>query len=354
MSAAVLSMSVMGSAATRTHRTGGLGAGGQTTHFGAEELRVREEEWGVEPVDDQPRYLLGFGEADEVVVPLESRHPAQDGVVRPPGQADEVEQRQPDGDGDTLKDPQHRHGEEGGQREVELRAALVEEPADALDLDQAECRPDDHGAQRRRGQVLQQPGREDDQGGDGRRPDDARQLGLGPRRLGHRRARRAAADREALEQAGCGVGKPQRDEFAVGVDLVAAAQGERARDHTGVGEGHESDSQSSGEHHPEVADVDLRERERRQTLGQAAHDRDALRSEVEDADRHRGQDDGDQHPGHAGRHALEPQDERQTPQPDRERLRLDQAVDHPADHLGHAGQRLLGADRETQGAWATG
>ena len=57
------------------------------------------------------------------------------------------------------------------------------------------------------GKMLQQVGRDDQQQRDGQRAHDAGQLRPGAGGFGHRRARRAAADRKALEEPGSEVGE---------------------------------------------------------------------------------------------------------------------------------------------------
>ena len=67
MSAAVVSTSVMGSAATTIHK--GCGSTRERADLFAERSRVGEEHGRVEPEDRAPRQALGFGIAAHVVVP---------------------------------------------------------------------------------------------------------------------------------------------------------------------------------------------------------------------------------------------------------------------------------------------
>ena len=69
------------------------------------------------------------------------------------------------------------------------------------------------------GRWLQQVGCGHQQHGDAEGADDAGHLGLGAGRFGHRRARRAAADRKALEESGGEIGGAQSDHLLVGIDI---------------------------------------------------------------------------------------------------------------------------------------
>ena len=75
-----------------------------------------------------------------------------------------------------------------------------------------------------RGQVLQQVRREQQQQRDRERADDAGQLRLRAGRFGDRRARRAAADRKALEEPGGEVGRAEADHLLVRIDMACAVR----------------------------------------------------------------------------------------------------------------------------------
>ena len=85
-------------------------------------------------------------------------------------------------------------------------------------------------------QILEQVGREHQQHCDSERTHDPRQLGPGARRLGHRCARRAAADRKALEEACREVGDAEAHHLLVRVDRCTQTRRIGSREHTGVGE----------------------------------------------------------------------------------------------------------------------
>ena len=87
MSAAVVSTSVIGSAATRIH-VGGGSARGHPPDLVAEGRGVGEEQRAVEPVDHQAGQLPRLRVAVHVVVAREARHPAEVGLrtaTRPGG-----------------------------------------------------------------------------------------------------------------------------------------------------------------------------------------------------------------------------------------------------------------------------
>ena len=144
------------------------------------------------------------------------------------------------------------------------------------------------------------------------RADHAGELRLGAGRLGHRRARRAAADREALEEAGGEVGRAQPDHLLVGIDRLA----ERARRRRATARWCRRTTPAPPRMPPittgtmSAAPIQ-RNGEGRQALRQRAEHGDAgVAAQIEHADDHRRADHGDQHAGHALA-ALEQQDDRE-------------------------------------------
>jgi hypothetical protein len=119
---------------------------------------VGEEQGGVEPVQQQAGDEPGAGVAVDAVVALELVLAAQDGVVGPPGPADEVGQRQQDGDEDADQHPEQGHAEEGGQPEDELGASDPPQAPDRGHVDQADGGGDDDRGQHRQGEVTQGAG----------------------------------------------------------------------------------------------------------------------------------------------------------------------------------------------------
>ena len=137
-----------------------------------------------------------------------------------------------------------------------------------------------------------------------------------PGGLRDRRARRAAADGEALEEPAGHVRDAEADDLAVRVDAVAVPGGERPGQDARVGERDERDARS-----PRRAAARGRRGARTGTTGAGSPrgtgptTRHRLR-EPEDRHGDRREHDRDEDPGHARRDAPEPEDdERGTPPP---------------------------------------
>ena len=111
--------------------------------------------------------------------------------------------------------------------------------------------------------------------------DDAGELALGARLLGHGRARRTGRDGEALEEPGGDVGRPHRHHLLVGVDLVAASRREARGRGDGVGQAHEGDADRAEQERPDVAERGPRQRRSGDALGEHADGVDALGGETE-------------------------------------------------------------------------
>jgi hypothetical protein len=84
--------------------------------------------------------------------------------------------------------------------------------------------------------MLEQLWREHQERGDRDCADDTRQLGPRARGLGYRRSGRAAADREALEEAGGEVGQAQTHHLLIRIDRRPQAGRVGAGEHARVGE----------------------------------------------------------------------------------------------------------------------
>ena len=154
------------------------------------------------------------------------------------------------------------------------------------------------------------------------------QLRLGAGLLGDGRARAAGADREALEEAGQQIGGADARQLLVGVDLVAAPRGEAGRGGDRVADGNERNPSGRGEQQRQRRQVDARQARRGKALRQGADDVDAFRRQVEQDDRQDGHDDRGQHARNPRVHTLEPEDQHQVDQADRQReeVRLAQAL----------------------------
>ena len=207
MSAAVVSTSVMGSAATMIHLGAGSDAGERADLF-AERAGVGEEQRGVEPEDHASRQPLGMRVAAHVVIPGHARYPAEDRLVGPPRPAEDVADRQGDGHGDPGEHAERHDAEQRRDRQRELGPSDPVEPHRPRHVGQRDRRGDDDRGKRRLGQVAQQPGGQQQDQRDRRRADQPGDLRLRTGLLRHSGARAARADREALEQSGREVRRP--------------------------------------------------------------------------------------------------------------------------------------------------
>ena len=169
----------------------------------------------------------------------------------------------------------------------------------------------------------------------GGRADQAGDLGLRARLLGHRRAGPAGADREALEQAGGEVRGADADHLPLPVDLLAGrAANDDAVEIVSVRETSAMPS-APPTSRPEVGEPDVRDGERREALGQHADQRHAVVGQVES-----GRGDAidsttaTSTPGTFGQPALEGEDQREPEQADRQggghRVAVRHALDEPA------------------------
>ena len=196
--------------------------------------------------------------------------------------------------------------------------------------------------------MLQQVRRHQQQQGHAERADDAGQLGSGARGLGHRRARRTAADRKALEESGGQVGGAEADHLLVGIDIGARSRRIGARQHAGVGERHQGDGEPADQDGTDVGVGDPGDGEGRQALRQRAEHRHArARGQIQRAHDDGRADHRDQDAGHALA-ALQQQDHRQGACADRERRPVGSAAQHRRGDGPQASQRPVALDREPE------
>ena len=179
VSPAVASMSVIGSAATTIQRH--VAGTRERADALAEVVGVGEEERRVEAVQHESRDAAGVGIALGVVVALEVVDPAEHRVVRAPGPADEVQQRERDRDPDAPEHAEHGDAGERHHRQRELRASPVAQAPRGRDVDEAEHRDDHDRRERRLRQVVHEAGAERSAAAPGRRRRRARRAGCGRR-----------------------------------------------------------------------------------------------------------------------------------------------------------------------------
>ena len=180
MSAAVVSTSVIGSAATTIHRGRGS-ARGEPPDLLAERPGVGEDQRRVEPEDARSPASARLGIARDVVVARQPLDPAEHRLVRPPRAPEHVEDRQRDGDPMPGQHAEQRHAEERRHRQGELGPALLPEPDRARDVGERQRGGDHHGGQGRLGQVPEQPGHEQQHQRDGAGARPVRPPGSSPR-----------------------------------------------------------------------------------------------------------------------------------------------------------------------------
>ena len=251
-----MSMSVTGSAATTTHFVGVGASAIASQDVLAEDLGIGEEQGRVPAEEHQARNALRLGMARDVVVALEPVDTAEHGIVGPPGAPDEAEQRQRDGDEDALDHADQRDARGNRRSRARTRRGAAGTGGRRLLTSTSEIHAEITTAPRAAlGRFCSSVGAKTSRSAMHDRADHAGQLRLGARRFRHRGARRAAADREALEQPRGHVRRTERNELLVLVDLVAAAQGEGARQHAGVGEGDERDRDRAGQQRGQIGQL---------------------------------------------------------------------------------------------------
>ena len=128
--------------------------------------------------------------------------------------------------------------------------------------------------------------------------DDSGGLRAGTRRLGHGGTSGRGAHREALEEAGRGIGCPEGDDLLIRVDMLAAPRGDAPRDRGGVGQRHECHAGGSNEERRKVVEADVGERRRGEARGYGADNRHTSGREIEHAGCERSAHDRDQDARH--------------------------------------------------------
>jgi hypothetical protein len=164
-----------------------------------------------------------------------------------------------------------------------------------------------------------------------------------------RGARRAAADRKALKQAGGDVGCAEGNHLLVLTDLVAAALREGARQHTGIGEGQQRNDDRAGQQAKDLVQAGGGHPKFRQPLGHRAQDRNVGHvPQIQQARRHRGQRHRDQDAGPFGAIGLEQQDEREGAGTDQQGHSVGAAVGDALDQFEGLLRQIVGLDRKTE------
>ncbi|MCY1530755.1 hypothetical protein D9M68_659570 [compost metagenome] len=155
--------------------------------------------------------------ARDVVVAADSVHAPEDRVVGAPAIPEKLDHGDHHCQADAGHRAEHRDAYQADDGQPELPALDSVDATQIPEFEQPDGGGDDHRRQCAFRQVLQQGGAEQQQQRHAQGAEDTGQLSLGAGRFGHGRARRTAADRKALEQAGREVGHAQADHFLVRV-----------------------------------------------------------------------------------------------------------------------------------------
>lgn len=140
------------------------------------------------------------------------------------------------------------------------------------DLDQAKSRGDYDRGQCGGWQMLEQIGCDQQQQGNAERADDPGHLRSGTRGLRHRGARRTAADRKALKEAGSQVGGSEPHHLLIGIHMHAGSRRVGAGEDARIGERYQGDGAPSNQNRDDIRVGNPRDRERRQASREGAQD----------------------------------------------------------------------------------
>ena len=311
----------------------------------AEVVGIGEEERRVEAVQHESRDVAGVGIALGVVVALEVVDPAEHRIVRAPGPADEVQQRESDRDPDA---PEHAENGDAGERhhrQRELRASPVAQAPRAHDVDQAQDRDDHDGRERRLRQVVHETGSKHQEQRQDAGADEPGDLAASADVLGDGGARAARGDREPLEEPGRDVRDAEDRELLVLVDLLAKPARVAARQDARVGERDEGDPDRRGEQRLEILERHIGHAETRQAGGDVADDGHLI-GETQHRDHCRRADDRDEDTRHLRRDPTQAEDQRERRDADRERGRV--GLVESRDEVAHSPQQALRVDREPE------
>ena len=229
MSAAVVSTSVIGSAATTIHRRSGVAFPHDRRHLLAERAAVREDQRRVEPVQHETREGLrtlgvlpgtSWTRASPSTLPSRVWYGHQD-------QPEDVQDREHDGDEDTRGDtrtgpPRERAAIESQNSVRRCRQSRTVAGMSASEIDAAITTAASVGC----GRLRSRSGASNEQQHDRDRTDHARELALRTGLLGHRGWGTARAHGEPLEEPGRDVRHADADHLLAPVHVVAPPGGE--------------------------------------------------------------------------------------------------------------------------------
>ncbi len=282
------------------------------------------------------------------MVALQVRHPPEHGAVRPPRAPEDVEDGEAHGDRDPLQHAEQGHAGEGRAAQQELRTALPPQPYGPGDVGQGQRRRDDDGGEGRLGEVAEQARSQHEHQDDERRPDDAGELGPGPRPLRDRRTGPAGADGEALEETGRQVGRADARHLLVAADLLPRTGREGRRVGDRVGQRHQGDADGPAQQQWQVGEPHGGDGERREALGQFPDQVDTVLAQAEDDGRGDRQDDHHEHRRDLRQEALQHQDDEDPADADRGGGRDRRPVGEAPHDAGGLADQTVRVDREAE------
>ena len=236
MSAAVVSTSVIGSAATTIQRGCGSASGERPNLF-SEGSGVGENERGVESEDGEALNLLCVGMGTEIVIPGDPIDSSEARAVGPPGTAEDIENREPHCDADSREHAQERHSHERGDRRGRTRFGAPPRAAAA-----PECRPARYAAAMTTaasvgwGRFLNSAGKADQHEQNHCGTDESGHLCLCAGLCRNCSPRSAGTHGEPLKEASGDVRSADANHLLIGLNLVPTPSSEGRRGRDGVGQ----------------------------------------------------------------------------------------------------------------------
>jgi hypothetical protein len=157
---------------------------------------------------------------------------------------------------------------------------------------------------------------------------------------------KAASHRTNLEQAGGQVGGAEGAQLLVGVHRLVALGGQGLRQHGGVGHRDQGDAKGAAEQRAQVGQLDGREGQGRQALGQHPDDLDPLLGEVEGGNRNDAEHDGRHHPRERPPEPAQDEDHHDAGQADGQCRPVHLSTGDALDDVTGLGQQPAAVDRE--------
>ena len=194
-------------------------------------------------------------------------------------------------------DSEREHRDEREDQRGGVRLVVAPESARHGEVHQAGDRDDDDGGQHGLGQMVEERHQKQRGQANDRHRDERGEAGLCAGGEVDHRAGEGAADRITAGDPGREIGRPQRDEFLVGIHFLPAFGRERLRDGNVLEKADEADREGERNQRQELGRGERGEREPRQSAWDLPDDAYAVaRPEVESGDDGRADDDHDDRP----------------------------------------------------------